>query len=126
MNFTFFYIKAGNCTYWQDLLVRAKNRQAAIYAFRAHLAAANNQAHEVELFGWKIQDVNDQNAELLEETERPLRPVLVAEREKWTYTFLDNHVEGRDTPEWVTDSLDSAEDGYPLGHVEMIGSGENG
>ena len=50
----------------------------------------------------------------------------MAEREKWTYRFLDDHVEGRDTPEWVTDSLDSAEDRYPLGHVEMIGSGENG
>ena len=123
MNFTFFYVKAGNCTYWQDLLVRAKDRQSAIYAFRAHLAAANNQAHEEKLFGWEIQDINDQNAELLEETEGSS---LVAEREKWTYTFFDHHVEGRDTPEWVTDSLDSAEDRYPLGHVEMIGSGENG
>ena len=126
MNFTFFYVKADNCAYWQDLLVRAIDRQSAIYAFRAHLAAANNQALEEELFGWEIQDVNDQNAELLEETERPLLPLLVAEREKWTYRFLDNHVEGRDTPEWVADSLDSAEDRYPLGHVEMIGSGEKG
>ena len=42
MDFIFFYVKAGNDTYWQDLLVRAKDRQSAIYAFRAYLAAADN------------------------------------------------------------------------------------
>ena len=117
MAFGLFNVKAGNYAYWQELVVRAKDRQSATHAFRAYLAAEANWTHEEELFAWEIENVKDQNAELLEEDERP---PLVAEREKWNYTFLDDDITVYENPDRFS------EDSFPLGHAVMIDSGGNG